>query len=74
MTHSKLAHSKTYKLKIDLKNTHCPVCGRKGQWYNYFEEIECRCGYVFDTPMKFVGGIRINTDTNLKIIKETPKW
>lgn len=67
MAYSKIQQDRTFLIEINTKKIKCPICNRKGAYHRVDTEILCECGYVHQTPHQYVGGFRINTDSDYKL-------
>lgn len=67
-----MAHSIrfAYQITINLKKTQCPICGEIGEYQQENEDMICKCGFIIQTPNKYVAGVKINTDANFLKQKE----
>lgn len=74
MVYSKMHHKKfAYQIIISLKKTECPVCKSIGEYQQDNEDIICKCGFIIQTPNRYVAGKKINTNANFHKQKEHKK-
>ena len=74
MVYGKIQQQKlSYKITINLNNIKCPVCKRMGEYHKENEDIICECGFIIQTPNKYVGGVKINTNADFQKYKERKK-
>lgn len=74
MVYGKIQQQKfSNKIVINLNNAECPVCNTIGEFHRENEDIICECGFIIQTPNKYVGGIKINTDVDFQKYEERKK-